>query len=108
MATSIATLTHLGFLTGVTALFHHCLLLETPWVSSVCALQDWALCLGWCGLEQVGCDRGMMLCWECQGVWKVKVSEKGCCFLNSDIPAVCFQFAAVFFISVWFRKNENM
>lgn len=72
MGTSVVTLTHLGFLTGVMALFHQCLLSETPCVCSVCGLQDWALCLAWCGLEQADCDRGMVLYWECEGVWKEK------------------------------------
>lgn len=65
--TSMVTVTHLGFLTQVMALFQQCLLSKTPWVSSVCGLQD---CLGsvlgvvLCGLWQ---GNGAVL-----GVWKVK------------------------------------
>lgn len=61
----MVTVTHLGFLTQVMALFQQCLLSKTPWVSSVCGLQD---CLGsvlgmvW---PCVGCGRGMVLYWGC-------------------------------------------
>lgn len=43
MGTSMVTLTHLGFLTEVMALFHQCLLSKTPRVTSVSGLQ---VCLG--------------------------------------------------------------
>lgn len=84
-------------------LFHQCLLSGTPWMTSVCGLQD---CLGsvlgvvwsWAGWLWQG-NGALLGVW---GVWKVKMREKGYCFLQTSLlsafsllPFVSFPFGFV-------------
>lgn len=98
MGTCMVILTHFGFLT------------EVMTVSPVPAFSVWSARLSGSVLGMVWSWAGWL--WQGNGavlwgVWKVKMREKGYWFF-ADISAICFQFAAICFISLWFCKNKNM